>query len=137
MNRIKIPLPLPALLALAACAFVPTEETGPCPVYTTSDWRAWIDAMRGPRPRQLVVAGQIVVRTGGYRAALELGPVREIDPPVQEVLLRVTPPSGPATQAMTGIEVSGRFPALDRYGAVIVRCASEVVAEIAPIETAH
>ena len=138
----KISIPLAAAgaaaaLALAGCTTPATDTDGACAATSTSNWRAWIDAMPGPERPHLIVNGQVTVPTGGYRIALAPGAVREIDPPVQEFVLTVDPPDGPATQAMVTHEVVRRMPALPRYGAVVVRCGSEIVAEISPIGTAH
>lgn len=130
-------LPLAAALALAGCAAPPAEgQAGGCPTRSTTGWRAWINAMPGTEPPRLLVTGEVTVPTGGWRVALTLGAIREIDPPVQEVILTLDPPSGFATQAIVTHEARGSFPALPRYGAVIVRCGGDVIAEISPVETA-
>lgn len=134
MIRTFLPL-LAAAAALGGCAT--TTPKGEACGATTSGWRAWINAMPGPERPQLIVLGQVTVPTGGYRIALAPGPTREIDPPVQELILTVTPPSGPATQAIVTREVRAQMPALPRYGAVAVRCGSEIVAEISPVDTAY
>ena len=129
--------PAAAALALAACATAAPHPGGACPITSSEGWRAYVDAMPGPRRPRLVVTGRVTVPTGGWRLALELGPTREIDPAVQEVILRAQPPSGPASQAMVTHEVTGTFQALPRYGAVVVRCGSGTIAEISPVPTAH
>ncbi|MDP8993971.1 MAG: hypothetical protein M3N07_03155 [Pseudomonadota bacterium] len=128
----KFALPLAALPL--ACATQPEPDDGACPIAASEGWRAWIDAMPGPEPQRLIVTGRVTVPTGGWRLSLELGPTREIDPPVQEVVLRAEPPTGGATQAIVTHEVTGRFRALPRYGAVVVRCGGETLAEISPVE---
>ncbi len=125
-----------AAAALAGCATAAPPADGPCPVSATEGWRAHVNAMPGTEPPRLVVSGRVTVPTGGWRLDLERGPVREIHPPVQEVILEAEPPSGGATQAIVTHQVTQSFPALPRYGAVIVRCGSDVLAEIGPIETA-
>jgi hypothetical protein len=135
-----LPFTAAAASALLGCAAVPAEPTGPagaCPIAGSRDWRAWVNAMPGPDRPRLIVIGEVTVPTGGWQLSLELGATREIDPPVQEVVLRAVPPSGAATQAIVTREVRGDFLALPRYGAVVVRCGSEVIAEISPVETAH
>jgi hypothetical protein len=135
----RTPAPLILLPLLAGC-MTPEEGSGPggaCPISGSSDWAAWVNAMPGPERPSLIVTGRVTVPTGGYQLALERGPLREIDPPVQEVTLSVRPPSGPATQAVVTHEVRGQWPALDRSGAVVVRCGGETLAEIRPVERAY
>lgn len=130
-----------ALLLLSGCAAVPmpTEPGAACPIAGSSDWAAWVNAMPGPGPngQHLIVTGKVTVPTGGYRVSLEPGPVREIHPPVQEVILNVVPPSGAATQAIVEHEVRTSVPALPSYGAVIVRCGRDTVATIENVERAY
>ena len=126
-----------AALALAACATPAPQPAGVCLIASSEGWRAYVDAMPGPERPRLVVTGRVTVPTGGWRLELVLGPTRESDPPVQEVILRADPPAGPATQAIVTHEVTETFRALPRYGAVVVRCGGEVVAEISPVDTAH
>jgi hypothetical protein len=87
--------------------------------------------------RTLNVVGRVTAPTGGYRLRLERGNLLEVDPPVQEVVLRAEAPRGAAPQAPETQEVSLSFPAKERYGAVIVRCGSGILAEIRPVGVAH
>ena len=130
-------LPLAALLASCATVPPPDKAPGSCPAMSTSNWRAWINAMPGPQRPQLIVTGDVTVPTGGYAMALRLGPTLRNEPPTQHVVLELTPPSGPATQAVTTREVRGSWPALPRYGSVVIRCGGDLIAEISPVETAH
>ncbi|HEV2746901.1 MAG TPA: hypothetical protein VGW34_06345 [Allosphingosinicella sp.] len=93
--------------------------------------------MPGPERPKLIVTGKVTVPTGGYRLSLEQGPLLELHPPIQHVLLSVRPPSEGATQAVVTHEVRGEFPALDAYGAVTVKCGPEVLAEIRPVARAY
>lgn len=131
-------LPL-AFLALAGCESLPGEAGGGgCPITGSSNWAAWVNAMPGTAAGPtLIVTGRVTVPTGGYTLSLERGPLQESHPPVQQVLLRVRPPSGPATQAVVDHDVRGEWPALDAYGAVTVRCAGQVLADIRPVERAY
>ena len=116
-------------LLLGACTLpAQPSESGACPIVGSSDWWAGVDAMPGPRSARLIVTGKVTAPTGGYRLALELGPVQELDPPVQQVNLVVR--SGGATDALVVHEVRGEFPALARYGGVTVRCGDRVLADI-------
>jgi hypothetical protein len=111
--------------------------TGPCPVADAGGWRAWVNRMPGPDRPKLWVTGRVTAPTGGYRVWLELGPVQEIHPPIQQVLVRAQPPSGPATQSIVTHDVSASFEAMPEYGAVTIRCGSQVLADIRPVEQAH
>ena len=133
MRRFAAPI---AAAALAGCATAAPPAAGPCPIAASEGWRAYVNAMPGPERPRLVVTGRVTVPTGGWRLGLARGPLREIHPPVQEVILEAEPPRGPASQAIVTQEVAGTFPALPQYGAVIVRCGGEVLAEISPVETA-
>ena len=128
-----------ALLALTTACVIdpPPDNLRECPIISSGDWRAWVDAMPGPRGRRLLVTGRVTVPTGGYRVRLELGAVQEIHPPVQQVELIANPPDDGATQAIVTHEVRGDFAALHQYGAVVIRCGSATLAEIRPVPIAH
>lgn len=125
--------------ALLAGCVAPATSAGEedCAIVDSRDWAAWVSAMPGPTAPSLIVTGKVTVPTGGYRIALELGPVQEIHPPVQQVLVRAEPPAGAATQALVEHDVRGAFPALDEYGAVSVRCGARVLATVSPVERAY
>lgn len=141
------------LLALAACqpaasdtsvssddpvpARVPFAPAPGCPIVDSSEWAAWVDAMPGPNSRpRLMISGKVRVPTGGYRAAFTNMRVAE-SYPVQIFLdLDVTPPSGPATQAITTIDVRGEWPIAPPVGSVTIRCGRQVIGRIDEIVTA-
>lgn len=130
------------LLLLGGCTAygdtpIPTEPGPPCPITGSRDWTAWVNAMPGPNAPRLIVTGKVTVPTGGYRVSLERGEVHELDPPIQQIMLEAAPPTGGAIQVVTEQEVRGEFPALDRYGAVIVRCGRDVIATISDIQRAY
>ena len=125
-----------ALLALAGCAAPAASGGGACPILSSSGWRAWVDAMPGGDRPRLWVLGQVTVPTGGYRLSLRRGAIQEIDPPVQEVILVVEPPTGGATQAVVTHDVRQDFDAEPRYGAVVVRCGKDILADIRPVPRA-
>lgn len=136
--RSQLQVAIFAMLAGCAPAGQNGPEKGDCPVVQSSDWTAHVDAMPGPGPGpELIVAGEVALPTGGWSVDLERGRVLETDPPIQELELRFTPPSGAATQAITSQRVRGSFPALDRYDAVRIRCRGEVLAEIDEVGVAH
>ncbi|HYD37629.1 MAG TPA: hypothetical protein VEA60_08445 [Allosphingosinicella sp.] len=124
------------LLPLAACIPSPVPE----PIYSacrgvlgSSDWQARVELYptASPEPflrRRLVVAGK--VRTaGGVSVSLDRGPVARLDDPVQQVIVRIegSPEAGGAPVTHS---VRASFPALDRYGAVAIRCGDGIIAEI-------
>ena len=58
--------------------------------------------------------------------------------PVQIFLdLEVTPPSGPATQAIETIDVRGEWPMAPPVGSVAIRCGNQTLARIANVEIAR
>jgi hypothetical protein len=123
------PVPLPRQVRLPA---------PDCPILSSADWAAWVNAMPGPDARpKLIVIGRATVPTGGYRVTLEQGPLQEIHPPVQQMILRAQPPSAGATQAVVTHEVRAELPALDRYGSVTIRCGSSTLASITDVERAY
>lgn len=134
---------LAAFLATACAAVPPDEEPAPGrggnqPCYgSTSNWRAWIDAMPGPEPAGLIVVGTVTTPTGGNRLSLTLGPTLRSDPPQQIVDLQIRREGDMATQAVVTQEVRARFPALPRYGAVIIHCNGQEVGRVSPVDTAH
>ncbi|HEX8366222.1 MAG TPA: hypothetical protein VF603_13155 [Allosphingosinicella sp.] len=129
-------------LLATACAPVPTPEParsgGNHPCYgSTRDWRAWIDAMPGPERPGLIVTGTVTTPTGGHRSVLTLGPTTRSDPPQQFVNLEIRAQGEIVTAAVTTEEVRARFPALPRYGAVIILCNGREVGRVSPVEIAH
>lgn len=129
-----------ALTLAAACAPAGEKggQTADCPVLRSSGWTAHVDAMPGPGPGpELIVTGEVQLPTGGWSVELVRGPVLEVDPPIQELELRADPPEGGATQAIATHRVRATVPALQRYGAVRIRCAGEILAEIEEVGVAH
>jgi hypothetical protein len=102
-----------------------------CSAIGSSGWRARL--VEGERPR-LVVDGAVTVPTGGYRVALEPGPVQALAPPVQQVILRTRPRSGAATQALTSYAVRVALKPEEGVERVAVRCGDGIIALIDSIE---
>ena len=119
----------------AESPFTPAPD---CPTLGSSDWAAFINAMPGPDARPtLIVTGKLRVPTGGYRAQFSDMRVAE-SYPVQIFLdLIVTPPSGPATQSVTDLEVRGEWPMAAPDGSVAIRCGNRTLARIANVEVAQ
>ena len=116
----------------------PAGPPGSCPIISSSDWGAWIDAMPGPNSEsKLVVSGRVTVPTGGYQPTLHLDQVAESYPVQIFVRLDPNPPNGAATQAVVTQEVRGTWPMQPPVGSVSVRCGAQTLAHISPVETAH
>lgn len=82
----------------------------------------------------LIVSGKVQVPTGGYDLAIQPGPLVRLEPPVQQVILRTTPPEGMATQAITEQQVTGSVPFDKRARSVSIRCGDGTIASIPVIE---
>lgn len=106
--------------------------TADCPIMASSGWQATVDASS-----RLTVRGRVTVPTGGY--LIEWGDMRVAESyPVQIFAdLRVVPPSGPATQAVTTHDVRGDWPMDQPVGSFTVRCGNRVLARVSPVETAR
>ncbi len=135
---------LSAPLIAAACAAAPPggkpdgAGRGSTPCYgSTRDWRAWVDAMPGPERPGLIVTGVVTTPTGGHRTVLTLGPTTRSDPPQQIVNLEIRAQGEIVTAAVVTEEVRARFPALPRYGAVVILCNGVEVGRVSPVETVH
>ena len=85
----------------------------------------------------LNVTGVVTTPTGGHRSSLTLGPTLRSEPPQQIVNLEIKSQSNIATTVVVTEEVRGSFPALPRYGAVIIRCNGQEVGRVSPVEIAH
>ena len=123
-------------LALAGCAVpVPEETFSHCDAAASGSWTAQIESYRTdhgvPLTRyNLVVAGEVTVPSGGYRVWLEEGPLLDIEPRTQQILVRTDPPNEGATMALVAHKVRGAFPAKKNVGEVVVRCGDGTVAVV-------
>jgi hypothetical protein len=116
----------------------PQGPTRDCPISSSSDWAAWVNAMPGPNARPtLIVTGKVTLPSGGHRVSLHAGPVLELYPPIQQVLLKAVAPTGEGTPEAPTLEVRVELPALDTYGEVHVRCGNRTLATIRNIERAY
>ena len=116
----------------------PDAPTPDCPVTSSTDWHAHVDALPGPnRHPRLIVSGKATVPTGGYRLSLRMGEVAESYPVQVTVYLDVARPSGGATQAVATHDVRGSWRSEERVGSVTVRCGSRMLAGIGNIEIAR
>lgn len=84
-----------------------------------------------------MVSGVVTTPTGGHRTVLTLGPALRSEPPQQIVNLEIRAQGDIVTTAVVTEEVRARFPALRRYGAVIIRCNGREVGRVSPVRTAQ
>jgi hypothetical protein len=127
-------LPLAGAALLGSCAMVVPETIySPCHVSGSSDWSARIEIHRQPlillpsRRYELIVSGTVTVPTGGYTVWLEEGPLQEVRPRSQQIMVRTTPPEGIATQAEATHRVSGVFAVPKNVGQVAIRCGDGII----------
>ena len=130
---------IPALaLTAAACQALPPPATGACPILSSSDWNAWVNAMPGPnmQPR-LITTGRVTVPTGGY--SFRWGDPRVMESYPVQVSVELIPvrPAGPATQALVTHDVRGEWPMQPPVGSFSVTCGGRVLARVSPVETAR
>ena len=90
----------------------------------------------GAKPK-LIVTGKVTVPTGGHQFAWANLRVLESYPVQVVVELRVTPPSGAATQAVVTQDIRGEWPMSPPVGSVTVRCGNRELVRIAPVVTAE
>ena len=115
----------------------PSSPSG-CAAIDSSGWSAWVNAMPGPNARpRLIATGKVTVPTGGYRWQWTDMRVAESYPVQVTAELRLIPPSGGATQAISTLSIRGEWPIDPPVGSFTVRCGSRVLARISPVESAH
>src|SRR6476469_2548775 len=123
------------------CLMLPVVEDhvySTCHAVGASGWTARVDYIPDHHNRPiykptLVVSGHVTLPGDGYAVSLDLGPVQKLDAPVQQILVRTEPPSGPPTGGKRDVFVHGAFPALKHYGAVTIRCGDGTLAIIKPV----
>ncbi len=141
MQKLLLALGLPLPFLTGGCLMLPVVDD---PVYSSchalgsSGWSAHVERIPDHHNRPilkptLIVSGTVTVPSDGYSVSLDLGPVRKLDAPVQQIMVRTEPPRGPAAQMLTNVAVRGAFPALKRYGAVTIRCGDGIMAIIKPV----
>ena len=141
MKKLPVALVLPLPFLAGGCLMLPVVDD---PVYSTchavgsSGWSAHVERIPDHHNRPilkpwLIVSGQVTVPSDGYSVSLDLGPVRKLDAPVQQIMVRTEPARDVAAQVLTNVEVRGAFPALKHYGAVTIRCGDGTMAIIKPI----
>ncbi|QIK78490.1 hypothetical protein G7077_05815 [Sphingomonas piscis] len=97
-----------------------------------------MNAMPGPgASSKLIVIGKVTVPTGGYSFDWLTPEVAESDPVQVTVRLNPRPPSGPATQAVTPVDVRGEWPNQQTVSVLRIFCGGKLLARISPVETVH
>lgn len=110
-----------------------------CPIATSQNWKAWVNAMPGPGKRPtLIVTGKIVTASAGYQISFDPRlQVRKTYPAQAFATLRVRPPPGAASQALFSQDVHWEWPLSQPLGSVEIRCGNETLAHIEPVATAQ
>lgn len=128
-----------AAAAASACQTMPPPPpVGACPVISSSQWQAWVNAMPGPNMQpKLIATGKVTVPTGGYSFRWGSPRVMESYPVQVSVELIPVPPAGPATQALVTHDVRGEWPMSPPVGSFTVTCGGTVLGRVSPVETAH
>ena len=127
---------LPPLLLAGCVTPAPADPYySTCKAISTRDWTAEFNVEKNPNIFEpdvatVLVRGKVTVPTGGYELAIEAGPLVQLKPPVQQVLLRTVAPDGMATQAIVEEEVSGRVPFDRRATSVAIRCGDATLARV-------
>lgn len=140
--RVKHPLSILAgLTALAGCTapqHASAAPSGDCPIIKSANWRAWVNAMPGPRGHtpQLIVVGNVTMPSGEWTPRFTGIRVMESDP-VQVVVELDATSSGSGIQVPVEREVRGSWPSAKAVGSVTVTCRGTTLVRLSPIETAH
>ena len=138
----RLLLMVSAASALAACAAAPAPPPTvplppPCPVLSSSDWRAWVNAMPGPGSRPtLHVQGNVTLPSADWTARFVGSRVME-SYPVQVVVELDAARDGMGIQVPVTREVRGNWPSEEKVGAVTVMCRGRTLARVSPVETAY
>lgn len=138
-----------SLIALARCETIDDGEAPPppaaaaagsgCAVVESRQWSAWVNAMPGPgASATLHVVGEIVLPTPGFAATLNAGAADRSARPVQQMILDLAPPSGPAPQVLTPATVRYQGPAISmQYRGIRVMCGGQMLTEITDVVVAR
>ena len=111
-----------------------------CAVIESRNWQAWINAMPSVPPGgpTLIVTGELVLPTPGYKAVLSAGAADRSATPVQELILTLTPPDGPVAQVLTPTPERYEDPALSlQYGGVRILCGGAMLTEFTDVMVAR
>ena len=136
------PLLIIATASLSACTAAsqppPTvPPPPPCPVVSSTDWKAWVNAMPGPGARPtLNVTGMVVLPWSNWEARFTTIRVME-SYPVQTVVELDFTTNSTEPKPATPVEIRGSWPSEPQVGSVTVMCNGTTLARISPVETAY
>lgn len=110
-----------------------------CPITSSRDWTAWVNAMPGPGARpMLIVTGKVVTGSGGNQVTFDRTlQIRKTYPAQAFATVTVLPPMGGASQAQVTHDLRGEWPLRQPIGTVEIRCGNETLANITPVATAR
>ena len=113
------------------------EVTVDCPVISSRNWHAWIDAMPGiGAGPTLHVTGEVELPTPGYTISWREGPLDRRSPPTQHLDLVLEAPTGIVVQVLTTATAHYRARALARsYRSIRIGCGSQTLAIIDDVTT--
>jgi hypothetical protein len=130
-------LSIAASLLPTSCAAVPqgglTQAT--CLIAGSSDWSVKLAKPGSDRQPMLTITGKVTVPTGGYRPILVIEQIAGSYPVQAFARLHPNPPAGGATQAIVTHEVRDSWPMSTPVVLVTVRCGSQMLAQVSPIDT--
>ena len=108
-----------------------------CPVISSRNWHAWIDAMPGIDADPILhVTGEVELPTPGYTISWREGPLDRRSPPTQHLDLVLEAPTGIVVQVLTTETVHYRARALARsYRSIRIGCGSQPLAIIDDVTT--
>jgi hypothetical protein len=140
--RMKAVSAVLAAMLLAGCAVAeptppPTGEN-PCPIVSSSDWKAWVNARPGPAAKpQLIATGKVIAPTGGFTFAWRDLRIMESHPVQVIAELEALPAEDPASQGDVTHDLRGEWPIDPPVGSLTITCGTRTLARISPVETAH
>lgn len=122
-----------------ALGLYPSGPQLSCPIATSQNWKAWVNAMPGPGRRPtLIVTGKIVTASAGYQISFDPKlQIRKTYPAQAFATLQVMPPPGAASRQLFSQDVHWEWPLRQPLGSVEIRCGNETLAHIEPVATAQ
>lgn len=107
----------------------------PCPITSSTDWKAWVDARGWPdRAARLHVTGRVTLPWIGWRLYWKGKQVLQSTPVHVYVSLDAAPPSAGGSEPDVEI-ASGNWPSEAVVGSVTIICRDRQLARIATVQT--
>lgn len=128
-----------AALALSSCAAVPAAPppAGSCPIASSSDWAAWVNAMPGPNARPTLIVTGTVTAPADWDFVWRDARVMESYPVQIAISLEPLIPQTGRTAPLAARQLRHEMAVSPPVGSVTVHCGGRVLARISPVETAH